>query len=44
MLAKVPRKTESVWRRIKSTVRAGLRLTVVDVPPDEVNFREVMVT
>lgn len=44
MFAKVPRKAESVCRRIRSTVRAGLRLTVVDELPEEVNLREVMVT
>ena len=44
MFPKVPRKTESVWRRIRSTVSAGFRLTVVEVPPDPVNFRDVIVT
>jgi hypothetical protein len=44
MFAKFPRKTVSVWSRIRSTVSAGLRLTVVEVPVVVVNLREVMVT
>src|SRR5882757_5507859 len=44
MFAKVPRKTVSVWRRIKSTVSAGLRFTVVEVPVEVVNLMDVIVT
>ena len=44
MFPKVPRKAESVWRRIRSTVRAGFRVTVVAVPEEGVKVIEEMVT
>src|ERR1700675_4668574 len=44
MFAKVPRNTVSVWRRIRSTVSAGLRLTVVAVPEAGVKVIDAMVT
>src|SRR6267378_2442225 len=44
MFGKSPRKTVSVCRRIRSTVSAGFRLTVVEVPEDVVNLIDAMVT
>ena len=41
---KVPRKAVSVWRRIRSTVRAGFRVTVVAVPTAGVKVIDEMVT
>src|ERR1700682_2389826 len=44
MFGKSPRKTVSVCRRIRSTVSAGFRLTVVEVPEDVVNLIDAIVT
>src|SRR6266480_576862 len=44
MFAKAPRRTVSVWRRIRSTVSAGFRLTVVAVPEAGVNVTDAIVT